>query len=753
MEVLAKPSGITLQQHVNNVSVEGDLLNKYLLFTFNKYFSLTSKDLKKRLSGAIKFHDEGKKNKEWQSACQKDHIVFLEWKKNNISCNFQDFEKAKKDLAGKNLRNSGVRHEIYSLIKHINSAFSSPVKVAIAAHHSKLSKKHEKRWTDQSSGVNSEKIWVEFINLNHRFKNFHSFKEAVSLHYEYSGVRALLQLADRRASAKESNENVPELKSFSYLFPENWQKRKVQEIALQYCNDELLLLRAPTGAGKTDASLLWASLQIENKRAERLIIAMPTRFTSNALSISVAENLSSTGLYHSSAWYNKFHRKVNSGIITKSDAKKNHELARQLLAPVTVCTIDHLLMAFTLTREDHHSIIFNLANSCVVIDEADFYDEFTQANILVLLQALKVLQVPVMVMSASLPEAAIKMYQSTGYKVDSIREDSSDNERIRCEIKEIKEYSELEEIEELLNKICVEEKGIIYANTVDRAVLFYKWFVKKDIKPILYHSRFTEPHKSEKEQELLEALGKEAWSNGKAKGIAILTQIGEMSVNISADIMLTEICPVDRLVQRAGRLCRFDKTKIGELFVLIPIKDNKIYPAPYGKYVPKKGWEANNSLLKTRELIQTQGYSANDFVNFINKVYPTFESFTTKASENANLLKQKFTSNWIILPQEQTKEDDIESSDWKSRDIGGNQTIFTTLPETNHFYYWQDFQEFKIENSIDISSYLVKKALNDGKIGITSFKVSEEELIIYYAINSYTKELGLVFSDNEDSFL
>ena len=74
----------------------------------------------------------------------------------------------------------------------------------------------------------------------------------------------------------------------------------------------------------------------------------------------------------------------------KKIAKKEHELARQLLAPVTVCTIDHLLIALTLTREDHHTIVFNLANSCVVIDEADFYDEFTQANILVLLEALKI---------------------------------------------------------------------------------------------------------------------------------------------------------------------------------------------------------------------------------------------------------------------------------------------------------------------------------------------------------------------------
>src|SRR5690606_9889676 len=104
------------------------------------------------------------------------------------------------------------------------------------------------------------------------------------------------------------------------------------------------------------------------------------------------------------AWFTKFHEEVRSGQLKKKDAQKVHEFARLLQTPVTVCTIDHLLIALTLTREDHHLITFNLANSCLVIDEADFYDEFTQANILVLLEILKYWNVPVLLMSASLPD-------------------------------------------------------------------------------------------------------------------------------------------------------------------------------------------------------------------------------------------------------------------------------------------------------------------------------------------------------------
>lgn len=86
---------------------------------------------------------------------------------------------------------------------------------------------------------------------------------------------------------------------------------------------------------------------------------------------------------------------------------------------------------------------------------------------------------------------------------------------------------------------------------------------------------------------LLDNLGRKAWNNGTAKGIAILTQIGEISINISSELMISEICPIDRLMQRAGRLCRFDNS-VGEMYALIPYKDNTLYPAPYGSYSQMK---------------------------------------------------------------------------------------------------------------------------------------------------------------------
>ena len=250
-------------------------------------------------------------------------------------------------------------------------------------------------------------------------------------------------MADHRAIIKEESRSIPEFNKFCYQFNSKWSKRPVQIIAEESWQDDLLLLRAPTGAGKTDACLLWAKKQIDNNRADRLVIAMPTRFTSNALAINISDSLSDTGLYHSSAWFTRHFDNAKQSIEAEHIAKLQHEFARLLETPVTVCTIDHLLIALTHTREDHHSITFNLSNSCVVIDEADFYDEFTQANILELLKVLKILKVPVMIMSASLPQSSLKLYQGTGFQPTKIKEDTSDNQRIRCKINNIQNYEKV----------------------------------------------------------------------------------------------------------------------------------------------------------------------------------------------------------------------------------------------------------------------------------------------------------------------
>lgn len=750
-KLLAKTDGLTLDEHVNDVRNEGKMLLNHFDFVAEKYQSITGKDLYRRLDGACFFHDEGKANKIWQDAIWKDYETFLEWKLKEGG-DYLKYRIAMNGRDGENLRTLGFRHEIQSLIskeKHM----SLPIQVAIAAHHSKLSQYHEPKWQSEKFGGKGKYFWDKFKKLNNKFHRLgHQFSEALDEYYAFAGVRSLLQLSDRRASAREGKSYVSSFRKFHYSFDYE-SRRPVQQLAEKYWEDELILMRAPTGAGKTDAALLWAQKQIDNRRADRLIIAMPTRFTSNALSVSVSKDISKLGLYHSSAWFS-WTKKVKIGEAKKQEARAEHEYARLLLSPVIVCTIDHLLMMLTLTREDHHAIIFNFTNSCLVIDEADFYDEFTQANILVLLAVCKKYKVPTMIMSASIPQISMQLYNQAGFKVNEIREDKSDNERIRCNIKSFKKYEDVIELESLFQKCLKLGNAIIYANTVDRAMAFYNWFKKngEGIRTLIYHSRFTEVDKVRKEKELIEHLGKDAWKENNANGIAILTQIGEMSVNISSDLMISDLCPVDRLAQRAGRLCRFDKENIGELHILYPFKKEKngeslLHPAPYGTYdrVNKK-WIPAKALMKTKKLLSKKGYSANDWVDLVNIVYDELLDFSEKTKSNAAQLKNLFVANWIVGSMENVNVDDNETTMWKSRDIAGNVSVFTKYPDDEIFYFkdWNDFMEFKNDVVVDVAAYMIDLGLKSQQIQDLEVIINDKKEKIYFASNGvYSEEVGL----------
>lgn len=692
--ILAKPSGITLKQHSDDVINEGLAICQLLKSTCEKYKLIVDKDLSRRLYYAARFHDRGKTNSIWQKACR------------------EDFEKNCGE--GICLRKSGVRHEMYSLecISKECKNIPLPIMVAIAAHHGKLGFSYENKW--KRSRV-AKSFWRQFQEESSETTENGDLQVICTKLFEYDAVRGLLRLADHRASAGEENPGtVPPLIAFDYKFPFK-QKRGIQRLVEQNWDNDILLVRAPTGAGKTDASLLWASHQINAHKADRLVFAMPTRFTANALSINVSETLSDTGIYHSSAWYSKY-SEVKRGGKQLSEALAQHKMARVLATPITVCTVDHLLMSLTQTREDHHLINSNLANSCVVIDEADFYDNFTLANIIFLLKVLHYWKVPVLIMSASLPESALPLYRKSGFEINGILEDKNSPNYKKCfDLKLVLRYDSVDGLIPLIDKCIDRENGIIYSNTVDEAIKVYNKVLEcvkdkgVDIPVILYHSRFTEPHKLQKEEALLRALGKEAWSSGTARGIAVLTQIGEISINISAEIMISDLCPIDRLMQRAGRLCRFDN-KVGELYITIPYKNDDLYPAPYGSFLQKeKSWKPCASLMATRQLLKPGKYTAKYLVTLLNQVYENGIAFDAKSESNANVLENMFTINWLINPAEKWQEDDTHSNQWQSRDIAPQDIAFVCMPERAHFNNYSQYMEYVLMDSVSLPVYLLDK--------------------------------------------
>lgn len=755
--ILAKPSGITLVEHNQDVVEEALSICKFIPASIEKYKRLTGKNLLERLILISEFHDKGKKTEKWQAACRKDYLNFLKWKQEHPTGNFKEYSKECPEEAGINLRNTGVRHELYSLNYAFDYKFQLPLCAAIASHHEKLCMDSESRWSDCDK---FKDYWKCFRCESNKVIENYDFQQLCNRICEYGALRGLLRLADHIASAKEECTDVPEIEHFSYSFPFE-HKRGVQTLVEDNWSKEILLVRAPTGAGKTDACLLWAAKQISARRADRLIIAMPTRFTANALAVNVAKDISSTGIYHSSAWFSK-ENEIAEGNLTRNTALWQHRLARYLAFPTTVCTIDHLLMSLTLTSEDYHLASYNLSNSCLVIDEADFYDDFTLANILFLLKILRNWNVPVLIMSASLPDSAVGLYRKIGYNVESILEvKNEDYSRNRFDVKEIRPYEGVNELNDIIDKCIEQECAIFYLNTVDKATAVYKHIQKrieelvKDIPVILYHSRFTEPDKCKKEEELIKTLGREAWESGHEKGIAILTQIGEISINISANIMVSDMCPIDRFIQRTGRLCRFNRD-IGSMYIINPLKDGKSYPAPYGSYSKAKNtWIEFPSFSLTKDYLKTGVYSNNLMLDLLNKVYREEPSFSIEAENNVKKLEEKFRYNWLILPKENANEDDSSANFWKCRNISPQGDLFVLQPQSKYFYKYSDYTDFKMESVISLPVYLLEKGRKNHVIDLIKIEVGHKELCINVLREGfYNFETGIdLLGDITDNFL
>lgn len=736
--ILAKPSGISLEEHTENVVNEAKSLLNGWPFLEEKYQRQTKgDDLRAQVLRSSEVHDEGKRHTRWQRACRKDHEQGTSY----------------------HLRDANLRHEFASLwwADQQEISLTLPERAAIAAHHRKLSQAPwcKRRWLEDDDG-RFEYLWREFLEEADRWRSSEPnlTEKALNERYRIAGPRALLQLADTRASIQEKDKWVPDPEDlqFEYEFPYDGP-RGVQEVVKDGWDEPAMILRAPTGSGKTDASLLWARHQIQKGRADRCVIAMPTRFTSNSLSVDVEENVSKTGLYHSSAWHARYKEEAERDDGTRHRAQEMHRMAELLATPVTVCTIDHLCMALTGTREKHHSIFYHLCNSCVVIDEADFYDPFVQANLKVLLRVLRQFDVPVLVMSATVPDAAKSFYD-----IGQLEEDTSDLDRVRCVVEDVGEADEPDDVADILRPIAEAKTptAIVYANTVKRALAYYDWLCDHGADPILYHSRFTEPDKKRIEGKLIDALGQEAWAEGTASGIAVLTQIGEMSLNISAPVMVSELCPYDRLAQRAGRLGRFEGMGVGTLHVVTPTKDGELYPAPYGEYDQEENtWHPGRSLVVTQEILHYDAHSAQDFIDAVDVLYNTPEDFApsdARIKQNRNRLQQHLQDDWLIVNALHADEDEGRTDEWQSRDIPPQEIVLTVCPD--RFDSYTEYRAFKQEYGVSVPAYHVDRDDRDDRPDLppvrkVPFAVADEKEEAWYS-PVYSQTEGLILDQKRE---
>ena len=172
------------------------------------------------------------------------------------------------------------------------------------------------------------------------------------------------------------------------------------------------------------------------------------------------------------------------------------------------------------------------------------------------------------------------------------------------------------------------KKLLIVLNRVDRAQSIFQQMqdLYEDIPMLLLHSRFKRCDRNKKESLLLgldeNGTPINKFNSSDKACIVISTQIVEVSLDISFDIMITEAAPLDALIQRFGRINRKRTNEtIGvmkDVYVTAPPADKKD-ALPYDLEIISKSYEVlpDGDTLLEREL-QEKIDTVFTKINFLN---------------------------------------------------------------------------------------------------------------------------------------
>ena len=362
-------------------------------------------------------------------------------------------------------------------------------------------------------------------------------------------------------------------------------QQEVERLEQNEKRHRLILIEAPMGEGKTEAGMYAAVQMLRKWEKNGFYVALPTAATSNQMvsrmndwfqTLDVSKQVR---LLHGMAWM------VDS---CTSQVPQNTEdcdeitrwlapLRRGLLGQFSVGTIDQAMLSVTKAKYGVLRLL-GLSNKVLVIDEIHSYDVYMGEFIQLLLQWCKALEIPVVMLSATLsPKLKAKLLApytkrtlSKEYPlITAVCEDGT-VEEIPIE-KTVKHMTVSVELLPILNdaeKIAEKAAELtecggcvcVLMNTVHQAQKVYvalKNCFDGDL--MLFHAQFPAFRRQELEMECIQKFGKDKTHRPK-RAILVATQVVEQSLDVDFDSMLTAVAPVDLVLQRMGRIFRHDDT-------------------------------------------------------------------------------------------------------------------------------------------------------------------------------------------------
>lgn len=397
-------------------------------------------------------------------------------------------------------------------------------------------------------------------------------------------------------------QQIPVMQDFKSAFGFNGRPVQNDVEKIVHKNDiKCMLIESDCGSGKTEAALYAAAVLGNRSGLSGIYMGLPTGVSAEAIQDRVDEFLTSRGMRNTKLYTSK------SMLLREPDKKPAWtDISRQrLLAASAVGTVDQVMTAARLVRFESVRMD-GLASKVLIIDEIHAYDAYMLAVIKDLLKICGELDVPVIMLSATLPistkndllgvlgDGDIELHN--GYPVISyVTKDGMVHEHVSHQYMPDKKIScELLPILNDNDKIAryavdaVKDGGCecVIMNTVADAICVYdkiKKNKKNDCKIILYHSRMTINARDKTSRKILAMCGKDRTKRPE-RVIIVGTQVLEQSLDIDVDYMITAICPIDLLFQRIGRYHRHGDAGTIREHVVVANAVQVLIPATLSSY-------------------------------------------------------------------------------------------------------------------------------------------------------------------------
>jgi CRISPR-associated endonuclease/helicase Cas3 len=354
-------------------------------------------------------------------------------------------------------------------------------------------------------------------------------------------------------------------RSFAQIFPTYVPTDMQRAVSSLDCDgDFLMIVEEATGGGKTEAAIGAAG-------GTAFYFALPTMATANGLWARVGEIGGQQALLHGKRW-------LMPRAMQRATAWINDGSRKAMLSTIGVGTVDQAMLSALYSRFSTLRLA-GLASRALIIDEVHAYDPYMTEILTRLVEMHARAGGPVILLSATMPLAVRQTFAhawargreqpppaftSTAFPLISFAGNGKviqyEATSYRQKTYHVKRVHEFDTVVEGITQAASEGRCVCWIrNSVREAIQGFDALRTLGVDVDLFHARFTAGDRQSIEERVLRTFGKKSTAGERSKKVLVATQVVEQSLDLDFDLLVSDLAPVDLMIQRAGRLHRHER--------------------------------------------------------------------------------------------------------------------------------------------------------------------------------------------------